>query len=52
LGDLSSGGTLQMQLVVLSLPAAGEQQSIFDIRANENDPDLDNNTVEVMTQVE
>lgn len=51
LGDLPAGGTLQMNIVVLSLPVPGEQRSTFDIRANENDPDIVNNTVEVLTQV-
>jgi hypothetical protein len=51
LGNFDAGDELEMQIVVLSLPVAGEQQSIFEIRANENDPDLVNNTVEINTQV-
>jgi uncharacterized repeat protein (TIGR01451 family) len=51
LDDLPAAETVQMQIVVQSLPAAGLQQSIFEIRAAEQDPDLINNTVEVNTQV-
>jgi uncharacterized repeat protein (TIGR01451 family) len=51
LGNLPAEEALQMQIVVLSLPASGEQQSAFEIRATEQDPDLINNTVEVNTLV-
>lgn len=51
LGNLPPDEALLMQIVVLSLPAAGEQSSAFEIRANEQDPDLINNTVEVNTLV-
>jgi len=52
MGNLPAGNSFQMQIGVLSIPVTGEQSSVFDIRANENDPNIVNNTVEVLTQVE
>jgi uncharacterized repeat protein (TIGR01451 family) len=51
MGNLPAGNSIQMQIGVLSIPVAGEQQSVFEIRANENDPNIVNNTVEILTQV-
>ena len=52
MGNLPAGDALQMQIGVLSIPTVGDQLSVFDIRANENDPNIVNNTVEVLTIVE
>jgi uncharacterized repeat protein (TIGR01451 family) len=51
MGNLPAGNSLQMQIGVLSIPVAGDQLSVFDIHANENDPNIVNNTVEVTTIV-
>ena len=48
MGNLPSGDSFQMQIGVLSIPVAGEQTSVFEIRANENDPNIVNNTVEIL----
>ncbi len=51
LGNLPDEGTLQMEIVVLTQPVSGVLRSVFEIRSNEHDPDVVNNTVEVNTQV-
>lgn len=51
LGNLPPEQELQMQIVVLSLPVPGDQRSAFELRANEHDPDVVNNTVETNTLV-
>jgi uncharacterized repeat protein (TIGR01451 family) len=52
LGNLPDAEALQMEIVVLSQPVTGVLRSVFELRSNENDPNLVNNTVEVNTPVE